>query len=156
MFSADGNEFADFFTAMTDGAQNGELRNSFIRVLIPNLLWPFLIFLFSFSIIGIAAIPICVFAKGFLISYSASAIIRAFGESGIWFALISMGIPNLIYIPLLILVSLTAVRLSTGMDRIQGIYAARFAIVTAIFTAIAAHQAFIQPKIITWLLSGIE
>lgn len=155
VFSADGNELAEFFAAMSDGAQNGELRNSFIRVLIPNLLWPFLIFAFSFSILGIAAVPICVFSKGFLVSYSASAIIRTFGVNGIWFALISMGIPNLLYFPLLLLVSMTAVKLSLGMEKTQGIHTVRFAIAAALSAAISAHQAFIQPRIITWLLNGI-
>ena len=48
MTVADGGELTTFFGDMVEGARDGVLRNSFWRVLLPNLLWPGLILLFSF------------------------------------------------------------------------------------------------------------
>jgi hypothetical protein len=151
MTVADGSELTAFFENMVEGAKDGVLRNSFWRVLLPNLLWPGLIILFSFSRIGLVGIPMCVFAKGFLVSYSVSAIFRALGLDGIWLALTAMGIPNFIYIPALVIVSVVCLRFASG-ERSTNISPYFHAVMFCVFIGLAAFQAYLQPMITTWIL----
>jgi len=151
MTVADGGELTTFFGDMVEGARDGVLRNSFWRVLLPNLLWPGLILLFSFSPIGLVGIPACIFAKGFLVSYSVSAIFRALGLDGIWLALTAIGFPNFVYIPALVIVSILGLRLASG-DRSSRTSPYFHAVIFCVFVGLAAFQAYLQPWITTWLL----
>lgn len=151
MTVADSGELITFFGDMVEGAKQGALQNSFWRVLLPNLLWPALILLFSFSPFGIAGIPVCVLAKGFLISYSVSAIFRAFGFDGIWLALISVGLPNLIYVPVIVIASMLGLRVASGIQQARAV-SYFHAATLSVFVGLAAFQAFLQPRLVTWLL----
>ncbi|MCL1820260.1 MAG: hypothetical protein FWG36_06360 [Oscillospiraceae bacterium] len=151
MTIANGGDLEVFFSEMVSGAKDGVLQNSFWRVLLPNMIWPMLIILFSFSSIGLAGIPACILIKSFLISYSVSAIYRSFGVNGIWLALTSIGIPNALYIPLLVIVSMLGLK-AAGGAQVKKFSPAFHAPMAGIFIGIAAFQAFLQPKIVTWLL----
>ncbi|MCL2081275.1 MAG: hypothetical protein FWH16_04150 [Oscillospiraceae bacterium] len=149
MTVADGGELAAFFGDMVEGARDGALRNSFWRVLTPNLMWPGMILLFGFSPAGLVGIPACMLVKGFLVSYSVSAIFRAFGLDGIWLALTSIGLPNLVYVPVLVIVSVLGLRATGGARRVSPYF---HGLVLGVFIGLAAFQAYLQPRIAAWLL----
>jgi len=105
----------------------------------------------QFSPIGLVGIPACIFAKGFLVSYSVSAIFRALGLDGIWLALTAIGFPNFVYIPALVIVSILGLRLASG-DRSSRTSPYFHAVIFCVFVGLAAFQAYLQPWITTWLL----
>ncbi len=158
----DPTEITDFFSMFWDSAQTVTLQNSFVGVLIGNLLLPTIIFVLGFCVLGAIAIPVCVGVKGFTITFAVTAIMRAFGTKGVWLALSSIGISSLLYIPCLLLVALFAFRASLlltaaclGSGSKQPLYGApyfvQFAMCLLVFTAVSAFNTYLQPALLSWV-----
>ena len=71
-----------------------------------------LVFFLAFTAFGVIAIPILVFAKGFILSLSVSSLIASFGKVGIVAALSVFGVQAAISIPCLVLLSAFAFEIS--------------------------------------------
>lgn len=78
--------------------------------------YPIFIFLLSFSVLGVAIIPVTIFVRGFSVSFSIGSIIKIFGTRGILMSLASFGINLFLSIPCLIIAS--SISLSVASSQI--------------------------------------
>lgn len=69
------------------------------------------------SVLGVIFIPVLSAARGFILSYSVSAIVRLLGGKGAWLALSVFGLRTLITIPCFFILSLYAYSASTYIFR---------------------------------------
>jgi hypothetical protein len=104
LLSVRGGEAADGAVAefLSPLAQSAVSRPSVGLVLLNTLLYPALCFIFGFAIPGVALIPLTVFARGFLLSFTVSSFARVFGAAdGTLFSLSLFGLPLLLSLPCL-------------------------------------------------------
>ncbi len=85
---------------------------SYLKTLFNMCKYPTLIFLLSFTALGVLCIPCAVFLKGFFVSMSASAVVHAIGVKGIWVALSMFGIQTFISLPCILIISSIAFEFS--------------------------------------------
>ena len=93
-------------------SQDGIWQYSFSKTFFNLVKYPGVVFFLAFTAFGVIAIPILVFAKGFILSLSVSSLIASFGKVGIVAALSVFGVQAAISIPCLILLSAFAVEIS--------------------------------------------
>ncbi len=87
-------------------------KYSFLKSLFNLTKYPVIIFLLSFTAIGVFSIPLIVFIKGFFSAISVSAVIHSIGTNGILAALSIFGIQTLITFPCILLISSIAFEFS--------------------------------------------
>lgn len=91
------------------GFRNGE-------IVLPSLFstvwelcrWPLLVFLLSFTALGVLGIPIIFWARGFLMSYAVSVFVRLFGGVGFLAALVLFGLSGVFVLPSLFILGADA------------------------------------------------
>ncbi len=86
-------------------SRNGIEGYSYLKTLFNMCKYPTLIFLLSFTALGLLCIPCVVFLKGFFISMSVSAIVRTMSAKGIWVALSMFGVQTFITLPCILIIS---------------------------------------------------
>ena|GEM_PF-2486339 len=168
MLLADGQSLADYAQTFLDGAESGALDAAAAGALAAGLALPMIVFLSGFSSIGVAIIPACIAFKGFTFSYAVSAMFRSFGPDGAIFTFCALGTVSLLYVPCLLFSALFAFRSSavlasvffgksqqSGTGRIAPIYYIQFAVSTAVISALAVYQAFLQPRLLEWAASSL-
>ncbi len=105
---------SSFFHTVNDGMEfNGQ--QSFQQAFGMHMKWVLLIWLLGLSIIGLPLILVLDFLKGVLIGFSVGYLVGQFSWKGMLFALVSIAPQNLIVIPALIMVSVTAIAFSIYM-----------------------------------------
>lgn len=94
--------------------------------------YPLIIFAFSFSVIGVAAIPAIILCKGFFLGFSIGSVMKVFGNRGIAISLSALGISSFISIPCIILLS--AFSLSASYKQIYMFSNKRRVITSSVFS----------------------
>lgn len=85
------------------------------QALLNSFLFPAVIFILSFTIFGVAGIPLLLAAKAFFLSFAVASFVRALSSGGVLLALIALGPQNIIAIPCLMLLSVQGMRSSIGV-----------------------------------------
>lgn len=76
--------------------------------------WPLAAFLLGSTALGAVGVPILLGARGFLLSFSAAALVRMFGLPGMAASLAAFGVTALLAVPVLFVVSADAFRQALG------------------------------------------
>lgn len=101
--------FKNFQKSIVD-AQNADIGTLFLNSFFSKFKYIGLIFLLACTIIGGVFIYALVLSKGFSLGYIISAMIRVYGiKKGIIFALTTLAIQNIIYIPCIIFFSVYSI-----------------------------------------------
>lgn len=89
---------------------------TFLELLWQNLRWHLLAILFGLSVLGILLVPFLTAVRGFSLAYAIALFARAYGEKGLTLAFLLLGLPGLLAVPALFLLSVqsfsTACRLT--------------------------------------------
>ncbi len=96
------NELTNSINSLKTSALN---EQNYFTYLWSAFKYPIIIFAFSFSVIGVLAIPVITLCKGFFLGFSIGTIMKIFGSRGIAIALSYLGINSFILIPCIILIS---------------------------------------------------
>lgn len=101
-----------FLTAAQAGAMTTPAT---IEVLWRTLRWPLAIFLLGFTALGVLGIPALVSARGFFLAFSVASFAQAYGRKGLTIAFFLMGVPGLLTVPALFLLSAQSLHVSWRM-----------------------------------------
>lgn len=93
------------------------------NVVLPSLLstlwelcrWPLLVFLFGFTALGVLGVPAVFLARGFLMSYAVSVLVRLFGGAGFLAALVLFGLSGVFVLPALFILGSDALRRAAAL-----------------------------------------
>ena len=123
------------------------------------LRWPLSVVLLGCTALSSIGIPIILFLRGFLLSFSVSAFVLVLGRSGALFAALLLGVGSLLTIPVLFLLGtdLLAGRGSGARMRGQGLSrqfaephaALRRALILGAFGLAVMWEAYILPGLVT-------
>lgn len=153
---------SDYLEGWLSILKGGELSfPSFWQVLWNTVKYPLLVVFFSFSLVGVVAIPVVSAVRGFLLSFSAIVMINTYG-SGAWGLVLSvLGLGSLFSIPCLFLLSaqsfgaaLSLLQMVAGTQKrgILGICNRRWAfgllLVCGVLLLSAVVETFLLPKLI--------
>lgn len=106
MDTGEGSELRSFVEGYTGLLQEGSAASTPLwRSFLGAFLFPALAFLSGFTLLGVASIPILLFARGFLLSFSVTSFVVVYGINGLWLALGELGIQCVLGVPCLIVVS---------------------------------------------------
>ncbi len=150
-------------------SQDGIWQYSFLKTFFNLVKYPAVVFLLAFTAFGVIAIPVLVFAKGFILSLSVSSVIASFGKVGIVAALSVFGVQAAVSVPCLILLSAFAFETSRVFAfviappkrRIPGkkpnfIYFAVFFVICCVLLLLTAViDSMITPKLLSLSLKAI-
>jgi stage II sporulation protein M len=134
--------------------------------LLNSYLFPVLAFLSGFTLLGVAAIPILLILRGFILAFVFTSFVSVFGINGIWLALGELGIQCFLSVPCLIILSIysanTALRLlSMARGRVGGSplfprrLFIRFGICTAVLAICAVADTYLSPLLRGWISSRV-
>lgn len=99
-------ETSEYLTGYISGIVNGEaVSSSAGQAIVNSFLFPAIVFVLSFTVFGIAAIPLAVAIRAFFLSFAITAFICSFGNTGILLALGALGLQNLLSLPCLFILS---------------------------------------------------
>ncbi|MCL2547149.1 MAG: stage II sporulation protein M [Oscillospiraceae bacterium] len=127
------------------------------------LLLPTIVYIFSFSLLGVAIAPFAMAVKGFALSVTVTAFVMSLGLNGLWFSIASVGIPALVTLPLFMLVCMytfrsalrrTTAKTSTGKPS-RRMAAQAILTVAGLFATTAIYEAYAVPPLLGWLASRI-
>ncbi len=107
-----GGFLGEYLKNYEDISHTGAAGYSFGKTLFNLVKYPALIFIFSFSAIGIFCIPCIVFLKGLFSAISVSAVISSVGSKGILVALSMFGLQTFITFPCILIISSLAFEFS--------------------------------------------
>lgn len=108
--------FGNFFYMLGEGdMQSAQL--TFQQVFGMHMRWLLLIWVFGLSVIGLPLILLLDFLKGVLIGFTVGYLSSQLSWKGVLFSLVSVAPHNLVVIPALIVVSVTAISFSMYMIR---------------------------------------
>ena len=102
------------------------------KTALTTLKLPLIIFLLGFTPLGTVFIPVFTGIKGYTLSYTIGAILKAYGVSGIWLSLSIFGFQALILFPVLILLSTQ--NLSVSITQAKGLFKSNHIFTNGIFT----------------------
>ncbi len=127
-----------------------------------------LVFVFSFTSLGVLFVPCLMALRGFFLSFSITAFVRLFGTSGLWLALGAFLVQNLILLPCLFVLAQGALssslklfqiamgRLSKPATPLFGRpYFLRFAVISVFLVVCALYEAFLSPMLFTWIAGAV-
>lgn len=111
-----------FFTTMSkslqeivvSGIEEYPLRKTYLNY----VKYVLAVFFLGFTVLGIAGIPLTVFAKGFFLSLSVSGVIQTFGRKAIIIALSMFGLQALFSIPCILAASCVALETSFSLSKL--------------------------------------
>lgn len=92
----------DFFLAAQSGTLTGPgLFSAGWTV----LRWPLLVILLGCTVVRFVGIPVVLFLRGFLLSFTAAAFVVVLGRVGVLFAFLLLGVGSLVTVPVLFILS---------------------------------------------------
>jgi uncharacterized membrane protein SpoIIM required for sporulation len=132
------------------------------RALINSLLFPAAVFLLSFTVFGVACIPLALCARAFFLSFTVAAFIGAFGSSGPAVAFFSLGLQNLLSLPCLFILAVQGVASSAsvvsvfsgGARKPGGFYGRKPLFRAAVCLALCAASALLEVYLVPSLFSA--
>ena len=89
----------------------------FISAAFDAFKYPLAALFFGLSVLGVLLVPVLSAVRGFMLSYSISAIVRLLGGKGVWLALSVFGIRTLITIPCFFILNVYAYSCSSYIFR---------------------------------------
>jgi hypothetical protein len=125
------------------------------------------VFLLGFTMLGVGVAPLITATKGFFLSFSITAFIKAFGLSGLWFSLGAFGVQALVSLPCLFYLSMRSMTASASLlgavagkykrPLLKGLgatYLFPFAICTVILCLTALFETFVSPPLLRLITTG--
>ncbi len=91
----------------------------FFTNVLNNLKFPIIIAIFSFTVFGVAVIPLCIGVRGYALAFSITSFLRVLGLSSFKIVLLTIGISSFFLLPCLVLLSVTAIRISMVSLRVN-------------------------------------
>ena len=107
---ASGTALQDYLQAYLTLAKEQSIDAQFLPILWEQFRYPFFVFLFGFTAIGMLGIPVLFAVRGFLFSFSVSCFCRLFGSVGMIPALFLFGLPALLWAPAFFVLGTQAIR----------------------------------------------
>lgn len=86
------------------------VRSSLLTAAWELLRWPLLVFVLGFTALGVVGLPVAFFARGFLLSYAVSVLVRIYGGVGLVTALSVFGISGFWVLPAMFTLGVDAFR----------------------------------------------
>jgi stage II sporulation protein M len=138
------------------------------RAFLDAFLFPALALLSGLTLLGVAAIPLLLLVRGFMLSFSVTAFVAVFGIDGLWLALGELGLQCILGVPCLILLSVYGAYMALKLlmaargkaDNIDGnrrIFPRplilRAGICAVLLTACALADAYLTPMLRDWIIS---
>lgn len=134
------------------------------RAFLDAFLFPALALLSGLTLLGVAAIPLLLLIRGFMLSFSVTAFVSVFGLDGLWLALGELGLQCILGVPCLLILSVygahMALRLLTmartgekNGKMFSRALLIRAGICTILLTACALADAYLMPLFQHWLIS---
>ena len=102
---------SSFFQLVNQGNLNGGAV-SFQHVFVMNVKWIFLIWIFGLSVIGFPLILLLDFLKGVLVGFTVGYLVGQLSWHGLLFALAAIAPQNLLFIPAIIIASVSSISFS--------------------------------------------
>lgn len=107
----EGSALTQFFSEYLSLEQDGSFIDpSFFSVLIDTIKYPIAVFAFGFSMLGVIGIPVLAGARGYVLAFSVSLMVRLYGGDGVLLALSLFAVNTLITIPCFLILSAQAFR----------------------------------------------
>ncbi len=163
------SETSDYLNGYISGIVRGEdvMLNPIGQAILNSLSLPVVIFILSFTVFGVAAIPLAVATKAFFLSFAIAAFVRSFGVSGALYAFGALGPQNLLSLPCLFILSaqgiassLAVVSVFVGKSKKPGGFYGKPALVKAlvcslVLLAAALLEAYVVPSLFSALAVNI-
>lgn len=117
-FGTSSDELRSYLQDYLGVAAQGNLDFSFFSVLWDCVRWPVLVIAFSFTALGVIAIPAILLARGFLLAYTAACFAVLLGRNGLTAAAVLLAPAALIVLPVLLVLGCEGFR--TACARLPG------------------------------------
>jgi stage II sporulation protein M len=159
--------FGNFFHVLDSGNQLNT-HVTFQQVFGMQMKWTFLIWILGLSIVGFPLILVLDFLKGVLVGFTVGYLAGQLSWKGMLFALVSVAPQNLIIIPVLIVISVTAMGFSLlliknrFLQRKGGVYQPfmRYSGLTlamaAVLFGVSLFEAYVSPVMMHWVSPMLE
>ncbi|MCR8660364.1 stage II sporulation protein M [Paenibacillus endoradicis] len=161
-----GNELTLYMNWMK---QSSEVNSSYMfwDAFFGYFKWVVLLFVLGITVIGVPLIIVLNFLKGFLIGCSIHIVVQMFGTQGVLLSLVTVVPHNVIAVPVILILSSTAIGFSTfivkkrlmthaGNVREAFISYSAVAMSMLILLAVAAFiEVYISPQVMEWYLVQI-
>lgn len=116
-FVQDGSALTQYFSEYLSLEQDGSFIDpSFFSVLFDTFRYPAIVFSLGFSMLGIIGIPALAGAKGYMLAFSVSVMVRLYGGNGVLLALSLFAVSALITVPCFLILSAMTFRASCRLS----------------------------------------
>lgn len=96
-----GSGLSDYLTDYFASAGEGDFRAPFLSVFWECVRWPLAVTVFGLTALGVAAIPVLLFVRGFLLSYAVTCFGLLLGTNGVAAAAALFAVSAVIILPIL-------------------------------------------------------
>ncbi len=114
----EGDSASEFFSEYGKTLLAGSFDGGFLPVFMSVAWYHLLAILFSFTMLGVALIPLVSAARGFTLSFTLAALVRLYASQGIAAGMALVGFTALLSVPIFFLVSVDAMCASGELVRI--------------------------------------
>ena len=114
----EGDSVSEFFSEYGKTLLAGSFDGGFLPVFMSVAWYHLLAILFSFTMLGVALIPLVSAARGFTLSFTLAALVRLYASQGIAAGMALVGFTALLSVPIFFLVSVDAMCASGELVRI--------------------------------------
>ena len=114
----EGDSASEFFSEYGKTLLAGSFDGGFLPVFMSVAWYHLLAILFSFTMLGVALIPLVSAARGFTLSFTLAALVRLYATQGIAAGMALVGFTALLSVPIFFLVSVDAMCASGELVRI--------------------------------------
>lgn len=114
----EGDSASEFFSEYGKTLLAGSFDSGFLPVFMSVAWYHLLAILFSFTMLGVALIPLVSAARGFTLSFTLAALVRLYASQGIAAGMALVGFTALLSVPIFFLVSVDAMCASGELVRI--------------------------------------
>ena len=97
--------------------RSGGAKTGFLALLWPTLRLPLLLTLLQFTVLGVLLIPLAMGVRGFLLSFAVTGFVRSYAWNGLGAALVLFGVPSVIELSALFLLSVNSWLRSEALGR---------------------------------------
>ena len=151
-----------YITDVENQTQSINVFNSIIN----NSKYFLIMLLFGMTVLGVAAIPICIAIKSFAFSFTVSVFVKLYGAKGALLAFACVGVQNLLLIPCLLIVSTEFLLISYGIINKKAAikktpeYTKQLTIKLTICVVLiimsVVCEIFLAPKLIEWIAPMLQ
>lgn len=149
------SELRNYISGYLASAQSESSSAFILPALFNAFKYHFLIVVFGFTALGVVAVPIIVFLRGFFLSFAVTSFVKVLGSGGYLLTLGIFGLPFLIALPCLLILGAQAFSLAISATRgaslrkVNTQFIARIAVCAAALVLSALIEAFLTPHLIT-------